>query len=143
MLRIAFRSSILALVAACAGSAQQTRLPPHTAEKNPEAAPGQQFPPLVTRKPITQQLRSVPRIGVIDGRVVEIRADRIAIDGRSLAGDSAVMALFVGPITQITIDGHDGRLSDIRPGMDVRASYTEERSTVIADRIEARTPERR
>ncbi len=132
---------VLSLACGCAETHESSNLPPHTANASPVAEPGLQFQGLAGRKPVTHGYESIPRIGVIAGQVVAVSSDKVEIVGRSLAGPPAEMTLFVGPITRVTIDGRTGHLGELRPGMDVRASYTQDRSTVIADSLDLRTPE--
>ncbi|MHB8420833.1 MAG: hypothetical protein ACYDCL_22385 [Myxococcales bacterium] len=124
---------------ACAARNPQSPLPPTVEQAPPSAGPSDEPYAFGKLRPHTEDLRSVPRIGAIHGRIVAIEGDKLAIAGRALAGDRADLSMFVGPVTEVTIDGRPARPTELRPGMDVRASYTEDRATVIADRVEART----
>lgn len=138
----------LALFAAVAGlvglacaprNPETTHLPPSANEPPPEQAFGPGPRAFSEEKPRIEAIQDVPRIGAINGRIVAVSADKLAVSGRPLAGDRADISMFMGPVTQVTIDGRPARVNQLRPGMEVRTSFTVDRSTVIADHVDART----
>lgn len=123
--------------AACASgpTVREGALPP--SERTQPVATGGEPASFLEREPQTSARRSVPRIGTIRGEVVELARDRIEIIGRTLAGPPAELTLFVGGVTKVTIDGRAASFGQLQPGMDVKASYTQNHSTIIADKIAA------
>ncbi len=127
---------------ACAARAPQTTsLPPTTEERDPGSGLASQQPQSLSElQPVSNGgLADVPRIGAIDGRIVAVAGDKLAVRGHAVAGDRADVSMFMGPVTRVTIDGKPARPNELRPGMDVRASYTQSYSTVIADHVDATT----
>ncbi|WP_232287344.1 hypothetical protein [Anaeromyxobacter dehalogenans] len=70
---------------------------------------------------------------VITGRVAQADSSTLTIQ----AADGTQRSLHVAPQTVVTVDGHDGRISDLAPGQDVRASYNEVDGREIAVKVEA------
>lgn len=144
-MRSAFRLTATALGAlvflSCASaSGMRTSALPPSERTHTIARQSDQPAAFAALQPQTTERRSVPRIGTIRGEVVGVTPNRIEIIGHALAGSTAKMTLFVGGVTQVTLDGRVARFGEIQPGMDVEASYTQERSTVIAGHIKAKSP---
>lgn len=76
----------------------------------------------------------------VEGTVSSVDAskDRITISREDLPPAS----LSVAPDTRIELDGEDARLSQIRQGQEVRATFNLARDTPLAVEIEAESPDR-
>ncbi len=90
----------------------------------PVPAPGDSFPIAFTDD--ENAVRSMAEGGqsdqpyVMDGTVQELTAHTILIWSDELGGKQ----LYVNPHTDITVDGEPAALSDVRPGMPIRAAYS-------------------
>jgi hypothetical protein len=104
------------------------------------AAPAQVPPPAPTpvpspNRPMTETAR--PVIGMVEGTVKKV--DPAA---GTLQISSGLFGLFgktlqVGPDTQISVDGRDSNLAEVRAGSKVKASYETRNGLTVATRIEA------
>jgi hypothetical protein len=72
------------------------------------------------------------------GQVISGKATKVSTHSLSIQTDAGTReTLAVAPETIITVDGRDGRLSDITLGTDVRASYNELEGKKIAIKLDA------
>ncbi|HUB06449.1 MAG TPA: hypothetical protein VMB50_05590, partial [Myxococcales bacterium] len=83
---------------ACAPRNPESPLPPAAEQASPAAATGADPDAFEAVHPHTEDLREVPRIGAIRGRIVAVEGDKLAVRGRALAGDRADVSMFVGPV---------------------------------------------
>ncbi len=143
---VALASAAFLSAAGCAHGRDEagttSHLPPATSEAPFATTNAEPLHSFQERQPETMPLAHTPRIGVIRGKVLDVTANKIEVGGKPLAGPFAAVTMFVGPVTRVTLNGRKASFRELRPGMNVEASFTQERSTVIADHLDARTPGR-